>query len=293
MTVADRFSVCQHTTWHQSFEEDIELYSDLGVPGIELCERKLSPNRARQLEQLALVDAAGIEITTVQPSICALFPDSMYPDMPDPHDRMARFRQTIDLLAEAYPGRELTLVTVTGKAPALDFARGHRMARALYPPLCDYAAERGMRIAFEPHSPVLMNTDTFICTLDEALRLIEDVGRPNFGLLLDTWHVWREPGIAERIAPLGDTLFAVHVSDWPAGEPRCQGDRKIPGEGVIDLPSLLGAIDRSGYGGAACLEIFSADVLPDSLWHIDQAELITRGRAGLKRASQLGSGAAR
>jgi sugar phosphate isomerase/epimerase len=285
VTLADRYSVCQYTTWHQSFEEDIEQYVRLGVHGIEVCELKLSSDAGRRHEQLALVDDAGIEVTSFQPRVPAVFHDSAFRGVHDPAERAAHFRRTIDLVAEVYPGREIPLVTITGEAPGYDFAHAHRTLREIYRGLCDYAGERGLRIAFEPLSPIYMNTDTFICTLDGALELIADVGRPNFGLLLDCWHVWDEPMIHDRIADLGDCLFGVHVSDWRRGGPQCQADRHIPGTGVIDFTAFLAAVDRAGYAGSICLEIHSADELPDSLRRIDQNELIVRSRDALELAA--------
>jgi sugar phosphate isomerase/epimerase len=107
---------------------------------------------------------------------------------------------------------------------------------------------------------------------------VADVDRANFGLLVDTWHLWREPRVAQRIATLGERLFGVHIADWPQVEPRSALDRVLPGQGTIDFPSLLGAIERAGYRGAYCLEIFSADEFPDSLWRMDATQLIQQAK---------------
>ena len=278
------FSVSQFTTWHQTFEEDIAFYKQLGVTGIELCERKLSIDPVQAKEQLALVRESNLDVTSIQPRVHALFQDFMCPDLADPAERLQRYRQTIDLFADAFPNKQFPFVTISGNAPNLNFAEAHRIARQLYPDLADYAANRGLQIAFEPLSPVLMNNDTFICTLYEAVQLIEDVDRPNFGLMLDIWHIWREPAIYQRIAALGERIFGVHLSDWPKGEPRQPGDRRICGEGVIDLPKILGAIEKSGYRGAYCLEIFSVDDLPDSLWQADPIDVINKSRTGFINA---------
>ncbi|HEY8668920.1 MAG TPA: sugar phosphate isomerase/epimerase family protein [Tepidisphaeraceae bacterium] len=284
------FSVSEFTTWHQSFEEDVALYRELGVDGIEVCERKLSddPGRAReQLQELKRMGQGGqgrLKVTSVQPRVHALFCDFMCPDVQEPEARLARYRQSIDLFSPVFAGENLPMVTIGGNAPGSNFRLAHETARALYPKLADYAAERGMRIMFEPLNPILMNNDTFICTLDDAMRLIDDVGRDNFGLMLDLWHIFREPNIAERIANLGDRIFAVHISDYPKEEVRHPADRLIPGTGVIDLPKLLGAIERTGYRGAYCLEIFSADHLAGSLWQADAREVIVQSREGFRRA---------
>ena len=283
MTTSPTFSVSQFTTWHQTHEQDVALYRELGIEGIEVCERKLSTDPGQAREQLAMVRDSGLQVTSVQPRVHALFKDFMCPDLDDPDERMGRFRQTIDLFSECFPDQNLPLVSISGAAPDLNFQAAHAVARRLYPPLADYAAVRGMRIMYEPLSPVLMNSDTITCNLWEAVQLIEDVDRPNFGLMLDIWHIWREPHIFERVAALGPMIYGVHISDWPAGEPRHPGDRRICGEGVIDLPRMWGAIEQAGYRDAYCLEIFSIDELPDSLWQQDPGQVIERGRRGFLR----------
>ena len=278
------FSVSQFTTWHQSFEQDVELYRRLGVRGIEICERKLSRDGGRAREQLAMVRDSGLTVTSVQPRVHALFADFMCPDVDDPAERMARFRGSIDLFADAFPDQDIPFVTITGNAPGLNFQAAHRTAREQYPLLADHAADRGVRVMFEPLGVVLMNGDTFICTLDESMRLIDDVDRESFGLMFDVSHLWREHLICRRIRDIGKRVFGVHISDWPEGEPRHPGDRRVCGEGIIDLPALLGALEAAGYGGAYCLEIFSVDELPDSLWLADPADVIRRSRGGYERA---------
>jgi sugar phosphate isomerase/epimerase len=282
--VTPTFAVSQFTTWNQSFEEDVASYRGCGVTAIEVCERKLSRDRGEALAQLAMVRDAGMKVTSVQPRVHALYSDFMCPELHDPAERMGRFRQTIDLIAEAFPGQSIPLVTISGAAPGHDFRAAHATARRLYRDLAAYAGDHGLRVMYEPLSPILMNIDTFTCTLDDALRLIEDVNHPAFGLMLDVWHVWNELTIAKRIAAAGPHIFGVHVCDWPKGEPRCPADRVLPGDGVIPLPQLLGAVDQGGYRGAYCLEIFSANELPDSLWRLPAVDVIDRGRRGFFNA---------
>ena len=56
-----------------------------------------------------------------------------------------------------------------------------------------------------------------------------------------------------------------------------------PGDGVADLPALLGALDRAGWDGYYDLEIFSdngtfGNAWPDSLWDVPTEELARGGR---------------
>ena len=280
------FGVSQYTTMPLSFEQDIELYTRLGVSAIEVCEEKLSDDPGQAQDQLALVAESDLAVTSAQAYIHSPFPHAwtVEEDPKEPAGRFARLRKSIDRFTEAFAGQNLLMVSTSGAAPDGDFRLAHQLARQHYREVADYAADRGARIMYEPLSPVLMNTFSFICTLREAMQLIEDVDRPNFGLLLDVWHLWREPNIAENIAQLGDRIFCVHLGDWPVGEPRGSLDRVLPGQGLIDLAPMLKAIRSAGYDDVYCLEIFSSEEYPDSLWRADPAEVIETGREGFLKA---------
>jgi sugar phosphate isomerase/epimerase len=275
------FGVSEFTTWHQTFEEDVALYLDLGVDDIEVCERKLSRDNVKAKEQLAHLKETKLSVCSIQPRVHALFPDSMSPEPLDAEERAEAFMTSIDLFAEFFPNTPM--VAISGNAPDYNFRYAHATARKLYPKLANHAASKNMQIAFEPLSVVLMNNDSFISTLGEAVTLARDVNHPNFGLLIDVWHVWRENMITERLAKLGN-IFTVHLCDWPKGEPRAVADRAIPGEGVIDLPGLFAAIEKSGFSGAYALELFSADHLPDSLWQQDPKSVIEQSRQNFYKA---------
>jgi sugar phosphate isomerase/epimerase len=279
-----RFAVSQFTTWNLTFEQDLALYRQLKVDGIELCERKLSRDHTEARRQLALLRDSGLEVTSVQPRCHALFPDSMSPAPADPHERIELFKATIRMLAEFFPDQNLPLVTLTGAAPNRDLCTAYKVARSLYPDLCDDASAHGMRIMLEPLNPIFMNTDTFISTLKEAEDLVDSVRRDNFGFAIDTIHLYNEIDLPRRLAALGEKIFAVHISDAPKLHCRCAGDRLLPGDGCIDLPGIFGGIEASGYDGAYALEIFSAEELPDSIWRRDPAQVIEQARQGFQRA---------
>ena len=72
------------------------------------------------------------------------------------------------------------------------------------------------------------------------------------------------------------------------GRTRSWCDRVLPGDGVADVPALIGALDAAGWDGLYDLEIFSDNGTfgthhPDSLWDVPAAELARRGRAATAR----------
>jgi sugar phosphate isomerase/epimerase len=193
---------------------------------------------------------------------------------------MSRYRSTIELFGRHAPG--VPLVTISGAAPGGDFRHAFEVAVMEYSALADYAFEHGVRIALEPLNPILMNVDSFLCTVPDAMEIVEAVNRPNFGIWIDVWHIWQDPAAAEHIRQCRDRIFGVHINDWR--RPRHFGDRYIVGTGQIDLPPLFEAIRDTGYKGAYTLEIFSSEWLEGSLWKGDMDEMIRQSRAGFEKA---------
>ena len=121
-----------------------------------------------------------------------------------------------------------------------------------------------MKVALEPLNPVLMNVDTFLCSLAHAQSVIDAVDHPQFGVSVDVWHIWEDAAATSCIHSLRGKIFGVHVNDWQT--PRAFGDRYLPGDGQIPLVDLLRSIRETGYLGAYTLELFSELNLQDSLW---------------------------
>jgi len=272
-----QFGVSEFTTNPWSLEQDVETYARLGVDTIEVCEVKL--DAARAAEQLALIGAHGLAISSAQPVVRTLFPSLSQPEPKDVPARMARFRKSIELIAGAAPN--VPFVTNTGIPPNGNIQEVLDTAAKEYRTLADFARERGVRIALEPLNASIMNEESAIWTLEQGMRIVEAVDRDNFGICLDSWNIWQNAGIVEGIKACGDRIFVVQLSDWRT--PRSFQDRLIPGQGEIPLPLLLRAIHESGYRGAYSVEIFSSGV-PDPLWEADLSWVITESRAGVDRA---------
>ncbi len=272
-----RFGVSQFTTLPWSFEQDVENYGRLGVEAIEICEEKLDKDRAA--EQLALVEQSGLEVCSVQPEIRTLFPSRMQPEPEDIGERLSRFRGTIELVSPHAP--DTPFICNTGPPPDGNMQRVFEVAVREYADLADFAGERGAQVALEPLSPTIMNVESAIWTLGQAMKIVEAVNRENFGICVDIWNIWQNANVTEEIKACGERIFAVHVSDWRI--PRSFEDRHIVGHGEIPLPPLLSAIHESGYRDAYTLEIFSRGV-PDPLWEADLEEVISESRAGVEQA---------
>ena len=71
----------------------------------------------------------------------------------------------------------------------------------------------------------------------------------------------------------------VHINDAPAKDPQRieDGDRLLPGEGVIALERLVAEVVGRGYRGPWSIETFNPEY-----WRQDPLEVARRARAALE-----------
>jgi sugar phosphate isomerase/epimerase len=113
--------------------------------------------------------------------------------------------------------------------------------------LCDDAAKRTVRLAFEPEPGMLIDT------MESFAELARRVSRPQFGLTLDLGHLHcqGEVPIADQIRRWRAPLWNVHIEDMRRGV----HDHLMFGEGEIDFPPVLRALEEIGYSGGVHVEL--------------------------------------
>jgi sugar phosphate isomerase/epimerase len=272
-----RFSICQFTTLPASFEEDVAAYQAAGAEGIGICELKLVTGREQ--EQRAAVKDAALAVTTCIPAVPSILPLPLLPGPEDPEERIEAVCAGIRRLSAFEP---TAIVCLTGPAGPLGEAEARRVVVEGLRAIAAEGERQGVPIALEPMQARVRDDWTLVTTMTEALELLAAAEVTGAGVLFDTWHLWNASGLADEIAFHGERILGVHVNDWR--EPtRSWCDRVLPGEGTIDLPAILAALDQVGWRGFYELEVFSDDGsfgndFPDSLWKVDPGELARRGR---------------
>jgi sugar phosphate isomerase/epimerase len=280
---APLYSVSQLTTPKNSFADDVAQLARTGATGIGIFEGKLPPgDDAAARETLA---HAGLAATLCIPALWTILPSRLVPEPADPARRLDLIRASIRRLAPFGPVAYLVTAGAIGereRAGALALVTRNLAA------IADAAAEVGGTVGLEPIRIGAGSTGPLVNTLAEAVRTIEDAGRPNVGIVFDVWHLWDEPDRDEQIRRHAGRIAGVQVND--VREPtRGWCDRALPGEGRADLPGILAAFVESGYRGWYDLEIFSDDgrygtAYPDSLWGPPHEEMLGRARRSFDRA---------
>ncbi|MEU8629746.1 TIM barrel protein [Streptomyces sp. NPDC048669] len=126
--------------------------------------------------------------------------------------------------------------------------------------MCDRAAARGVNVSLE--AMAVMPGFTYQVASD----IIAAADRPNAGLLVDMWHLFRDPTGTGSIDQLtGAQIAGVEFGDAPrTPSPDVMNEvlsgRMLPGEGDFDITGLLRKLDAKGVDVTPAAEVLSADL---------------------------------
>lgn len=179
-----------------------------------------------------------------------------------------------------------------GKAPApVDeserLARIDRTVSALKT-AAGIAADAGVTFALEPLNR--FETDV-VSTTVQGIAVIDAVGHPGLGLLLDTFHMnMEDPSIAGAIRQAGDRLVHFQANE---------SHRGFPGTGHIDWAEVMRALVEVGYRGPVSLEPFRRNddrvAVPLASWrppHADESDDLKASLALIRSSLALAHSAA-
>jgi sugar phosphate isomerase/epimerase len=99
----------------------------------------------------------------------------------------------------------------------------------------------------------------FIHDLDALLLLLNMVGAPNLGILVDVWDLWLAGSSLENVRALSaQQVVALQLADLPADVPPAdvtEAQRLLPGAtGRIDCAGVLAALAEMGYDGPVTIK---------------------------------------
>ncbi|MEZ0164500.1 sugar phosphate isomerase/epimerase family protein [Kineococcus sp. LSe6-4] len=140
----------------------------------------------------------------------------------------------------------------------LDEAEAVRVTGANVREAADIAAGYGLDLYLEPLAWARLNR----CR--HTLALIEEAGRDNVGIALDTWHFWTTGDTLDEVRSLpAELIKAVHLSDGfdldrEHDVPDQSHHRNVViGGGSIPLQQWVDAVKETGYAGWWVTEMFS------------------------------------
>lgn len=170
------------------------------------------------------------------------------PDAAEHERNLARFQGYLDLAAELQrPGERLTVSTTSGGHPE-DWERVKETLAERFGELATYAERAGVVVGMEPHVGAALHCP------EQAIWLLDQINSPALTIHFDISH-FNVQGMAMEpvIAQLAPRSRHTHVKDERGIAPN--HEFLIPGEGEMDYPRYLRAMQAAGYDGHIVVEI--------------------------------------
>jgi D-psicose/D-tagatose/L-ribulose 3-epimerase len=226
--------ICMHNWMRpEPIETTIQRLVKYGYDGIQIMGE---PRKYDWKQVRGLLDSNGLKCYG-SVSIMIAGRDLIHGDVYYREMTRAYLKECLDMVA-ALGGSIFTLVpSEVGKVVAMsDPDTEWGWAVEGIREVADHAATHNIRIGLEPLNRFETN---FLNRHDQALKLMEDVGRSNVGVCLDAFHInIEEADMHAAILATGKHLVDFHVAD---------NNRRPPGEGAIDWAKLIGTLKQAGY----------------------------------------------
>ena len=235
--------------WSAAYDDSIPLerMREAGVDGIEV-----PVFAAADLDAAALRKA--LEDYELGCTFCSVNPEGRNPISDDPEVRRKTVQHWKDLIKTAADvGAELIAgptYSPVGHLPGRRRTNDEwRRAVEFHQQLGEALEDANLEIAIEP----INRFETFFLnTTADGVRLVEEIGNPRIGLLIDTFHCSiEEKDTAEAYRLAGKHLKHVHS---------CENDRGIPGSGQVDWTAVLSALREIGYDRWLTIESFNSNI---------------------------------
>jgi sugar phosphate isomerase/epimerase len=183
-------------------------------------------------------------------ALCGLSGNSriLATDLDERSDAKDRFRSYLDLAAELQrPGERLTVSTTSG-GDADDWDESRNLLVECVGAFAGHAERVGVMVGIEPHVGAVLRRP------EQAIWLLEQVKSPALTIHFDISHFnVQGDDMEEVVAELAPHSVHTHVKDERGVAP--DHEFLIPGEGEMDYPRYLRAMERAGYPGHIVVEI--------------------------------------
>lgn len=231
-----------------------------GVSHIDVVN--LTAEKAAEL--IAYAASKGVDISSL-----AYYPNPLDEDLEKRQEVIDHLYKVID--ASALMGVNM-VTTFIGRMPSKSVSRNLKEVKKVWPPIIEYAADKGVKIAIE-NCPMLFTDDEWpggqnLFTTPAIWRQVfEILPYDNFGINYDPSHfVWQQ---IDYIAPLYEfknKIFHVHYKDIKVFEDKLKDvgvmatplqymSPKLPGLGDVDWGKYVSALTDIGYEGYTCIEV--------------------------------------
>ena len=283
-----RFAICSYSTPHNTIYQDIDHAAEVGA-AVGLWERKFVDGEDMKL--LEYLEEKGVEVSTAVPERHSILgiPFDLPGTPKDPQARTDLILRSVERLSQFKPAAVAVAPGATGDArnPAGPIDQLVPSLRAI----AEVAEANDVLVGFEllgerRGSPVF--------TLPAMGAMVDEVGSPNVGIMVDVFHSWPEEDLYDRIVTYAPYINSAQVCDARIDE-RSAFDREMPGRGRAAAQPIIKALLEGGYRSYWEMEVFSDDGsygndYPDSYWKMPHLDFIKETKTEFERCYQSALG---
>jgi sugar phosphate isomerase/epimerase len=230
---ADRLSLNTATVKRLTLAQALALARRSGLQWVGLWRDRVA--EVGLARAAALVRESGLSVS----SLCR----GGFLTAADPKGKRAALDDNRAAVVEAATLGTSELVLVVGGLPpgSRDLVGARQRVADRLAELAPYAVEHGVRLVLEPLHPMYAADRAVISTLGQALDLAAPHSPATVGVVVDTFHVWWDPQLAEQVARAGreQRLACYQVCDFNlpiAADPLLS--RGYMGDGVVDFARI-------------------------------------------------------
>jgi len=246
---ARAFTPCinQATTMKADFKTAMDAYSKAGFRQVELWLDSVSPFLAKN--SVAVAKRVMADLGVDPRSACCECEDLFFRGVSDREKKRDAFKHKLDVSAQLGANRFVMCSGIFKDVSPGDYAAAVPMLHEI--------GELGKQFEIVVGIEFIRGAK-FLGCVETTSKLLRQVGHPNLGVLVDTFHFYAGISKLEDIERLNPGEISwVHINDVPP-KPRElleDTDRVYVGDGVIPLLKILRTI-AGVYQGPASFEVF-------------------------------------
>ncbi|MBS7611890.1 sugar phosphate isomerase/epimerase [Candidatus Bathyarchaeota archaeon] len=253
-----KFSICNELFKGWSLSEVFNFVSKLGYHAVELAPftftddvREVHPSKREAIRKLAVQH--GLEVTGLHWLLVK--PEGLHINHPNPNirQRTIEYLKCLGVFCRDLGGEILVFGSPRQRMvlPNVTYEDAWKWTVEAFKECTEYLLDYNVILCIEPLRSELTN---FITTVKEALRLIDEVAKPNFKLILDVYFMsGTGRPIREQIL-----LGARHLKYFHANDDNKGG----PGFGSIDYREVADSLKQVGYSGYVSVEVLRDEADP-------------------------------
>ncbi len=247
-----RFSICNEMFEDWDIEDVMEFAKSTGYDGVEIapftmCESVVEVSKEERTSLANNADELGLDIVGLHWLLVK--PEGLYINHPDTSIRSKTYEylQKLTRFCGDIGGQVMVIGSPKQRnvVEGISYDEAWELAKDSFSRCLPEAEEKGVTLCIEALAPE--ETD-FINTVDDALRMVDEIDHPNFKAILDIKAMSSEEKDIPSIIRSAEGKFAhVHVND----------ENKLgPGFGNTDFVPIADALHDTGYDGYVSVEVF-------------------------------------